>query len=145
MLKNLFFLMEKAQTMATMIFMRLWARNLKSFRSSLSRCSVKKVFLKTLRNSLKNTFVRVSFLIKLQRHLQIYWKRDSGTGVFEIFKNTFLYRTALVAAPERKLLKSKLLDFKTETTKMTDFGKKLNMNLFSLLRNTNSFLVASFP
>ena len=32
----------------------------------VSRCSVKKVFLKISQNSQKNTFARVSFLIKLQ-------------------------------------------------------------------------------
>ena len=32
----------------------------------VGKCSVKKVFLKTSQNSHENTFVRVSFLIKLQ-------------------------------------------------------------------------------
>ena len=49
----------------------------------VQRCSVKKVFLKTLQNSQENTSARVSFLIKLQAlGLQPYQERDSGTGVF---------------------------------------------------------------
>ena len=53
----------------------------------------KKVFLKLSKNSQENTCARVSFLIKLQASgLRLYWKRDSGTGVFlwiEISKDTF--------------------------------------------------------
>ena len=46
------------------------------------RCSIKKVFLKILQNSQENTCARVSFLTKLQAScLQLYQKRDSGTGV----------------------------------------------------------------
>ena len=46
-------------------------------------CSVKKVFLEVSQNSQENTCARVSFLIKLQASgLQLYQKRDSGTGVF---------------------------------------------------------------
>ena len=41
----------------------------------------KKVFLEISQNSKENTCARVSFLIKLQA-LQLYQKRDSGTGVF---------------------------------------------------------------
>ena len=42
----------------------------------------KKVFLKILQNSQENTCTRVSFFIKLQGlGLQLYQKRDSGTGV----------------------------------------------------------------
>ena len=45
--------------------------------------SVKKVFLEVLQNSQENTCARVSFLIKLQvSGLQLYFKRDSGTGAF---------------------------------------------------------------
>ena len=51
--------------------------------ATVQRCSVKKVFLEILQNPQKNTSARVSFLIKLQdRDLQLYQKRDSGTGVF---------------------------------------------------------------
>ena len=47
------------------------------------RCSVKKVFLEISQNSQENTCARASFLIKLQTSaLQLYLKRDSGTGVF---------------------------------------------------------------
>ena len=55
-------------------------------------CSVKKVFSEISKKSQENTCARVSFLIKLQA-------LGSGAGEFsEIFKNTFLYRTPLVAA-----------------------------------------------
>ena len=47
------------------------------------RCFVKKLFLEISHNSQENTCARVSFLIKLQAWgLQLYLKRDSGTGVF---------------------------------------------------------------
>ena len=47
------------------------------------RCSVKKVFLENSQNLQENTCSRVSFLIKLEAYgLQLYLKRDSGTGVF---------------------------------------------------------------
>ena len=47
------------------------------------RCSVKKVFLEISENSRENTCARVSFSIKLQAiGLQLYEKRNSGTGVF---------------------------------------------------------------
>ena len=53
------------------------------FRSSLRRCSIEKMFLNILQNSQENTCARVSFLIKLETSgLQLYWKRDSGTGIF---------------------------------------------------------------
>ena len=42
-----------------------------------------KVFLKILQTSQENACVGVSFLIKLQASaLQLYYKRDPGTGVF---------------------------------------------------------------
>ena len=73
------------------------------------RCSVEKVFLESSQNSQENTCARVSFLIKLQarKHLcqglQLYYKRDSGTGVFlwifyELSKDNFSYKTLPVAA-----------------------------------------------
>ena len=41
------------------------------------------MFLEISQNSQKNTGARASFLIKLQASaLQLYWKRDSSTGVF---------------------------------------------------------------
>ena len=71
------------------------------------RFSVKKVFLEILQNSQKSTFARVSFLLKLHTsRLQLYLKRDSGTGVFlpcefcKISKDTFSYRTLPMAASE---------------------------------------------
>ena len=48
----------------------------------VQRCSVKKVFFEIAQNSQENTCARVSFLIKLS----------------ETLKNTFSYRTPLVAA-----------------------------------------------
>ena len=57
------------------------------FRSSHRRCSVKKVFLRFLRNSLEITCVRVSFSIK--------FKKETLAHIFscefcETFKGTFL-------------------------------------------------------
>ena len=47
------------------------------------RCSVKKMLLNISQNLQENTCARVSSLIKLQGWgLQLYLKRDSGTGVF---------------------------------------------------------------
>ena len=47
------------------------------------RCSVKKVFLEISQNSQENTCARVSFFKKLAGvSLQLYYKRDSSTGVF---------------------------------------------------------------
>ena len=54
-------------------------------------CSVKKVFLKMLQNSQENTCARVSFLIKLQASGVFLW-------ILQHLKNTFFYRTPLVAA-----------------------------------------------
>ena len=71
-------------------------------------CSVKKVFLEISQNSHENTCTRVSFLIKLQTWgLQLYLKK-SLAQVFScefcgISKNTFSYRTPLVAASEHSL------------------------------------------
>ena len=67
-----------------------------------SGCSVKKMFLKILQNSDENTYARVSFLIKLQAEACNFIKRETLTQVFScefcnIFKNTFLERTTLVA------------------------------------------------
>ena len=67
-------------------------------RSSHQRCSIKRGVLKNFA-AFTGTPVPLLFLIKLQAlrlqavRLQLYLKRDSGTGVFlwifEIFKNTF--------------------------------------------------------
>ena len=63
------------------------------------------MFLEISQNSQENTYTRVCLLIKLQAWgLQLYWKRDSGTGVFlwilRNFYEHFLYRTPPVAASE---------------------------------------------
>ena len=60
---------------------------------------VKKMFLKILQNSQENTYVRVSLgpaaLLKKGTLLQAFSCEFS-----ELFKNTFFYRTSLVAASE---------------------------------------------
>ena len=68
---------------------------LKKFRNIYQRYAIKKMFLEISQNSPKSTCTRVSFLIKLQASsLQLYSKRDSGTGVFLTFVNfTKLLRT----------------------------------------------------
>ena len=58
----------------------------------------KKVFLGISQNSQENTSVRVYFLIRLQASgLQLYLKRDSGTGAFlwilRNFQEHVFYRT----------------------------------------------------
>ena len=63
-------------------------------RSSRRRCSIKIDNLKILQNSLENTCVRVSFLIKLQALTCNFIKKEALAQVFfcefyEIFKNTF--------------------------------------------------------
>ena len=59
------------------------------------------MFLEIWQNSQENTCVRVSPLLKPEA-CNFIKKRDSGTGVSceirEISKNTFFYRTPLVAA-----------------------------------------------
>ena len=61
----------------------------KNSRSSHRRCSIKKVFLKTLQNSQENTCVGAS-LVSLESTLL---KRDFNTDIsceyYEIFKNTY--------------------------------------------------------
>ena len=46
------------------------------------RGSAKKVFLKISQISQENTTTRVSFFNKVAGFLQLYQKKDSGTGVF---------------------------------------------------------------
>ena len=65
----------------------------------VERCSVKNVFLEISQNSQENTCARVSFLIKFSTSSL---KKRLWTCVFcefcEISKNTYFYRTGLVAA-----------------------------------------------
>ena len=73
------------------------------FKSSRPGCSLKKVYLKVLQNSLENTCARVSFLIKLQVHACIFMKKETLAQVFsfefcKILKNTFSCRTPPVVA-----------------------------------------------
>ena len=49
-----------------LIMIEIWKRCLERLEVVVQRCSVKKVFLDISQNSLENTSVRVSFLIKLQ-------------------------------------------------------------------------------
>ena len=72
------------------------------------RCSVKKVFLEISQISQENTCARVSFLIKLQAW-DIFIKKETlaqvcSCEIWEISKNTFSYRTPLVAASVYYLL-----------------------------------------
>ena len=72
------------------------------------RSSLKRVFLEILQNSLENTCARVffagiSFSIKLQADVCNFIKKETlAPQVFpcEYSKNTFSYRTPLVAASE---------------------------------------------
>ena len=69
------------------------------------RCSIRKVFLKIPKNSQENTCTIVSFLMKLQASACNFIKKGILARVYsvrfcEIFKNTFFYRTPLVAASQ---------------------------------------------
>ena len=71
-------------------------------------CSVKKVFLEISQNSQKNTYARVSFLIKLQAEAWNFIKNGNLAHAFscefwKISKNTFSYKTRPVAASEREI------------------------------------------
>ena len=58
-------------------------------RSSHQRCSVRKGVLRNFIKFIGRHLCRVCFLIKLQVYgLQLYWKRDPGTGAFLwVFRN----------------------------------------------------------
>ena len=67
------------------------------------KCSVKKAFLEISQNSQENICARVSFLMELQAQACNFIIKDTLAQVFsckfcEHFKNTFSYRTILVAA-----------------------------------------------
>ena len=77
---------------------RYW--NLVISEAVVHRCSAKKVFLKISQNKQENTCSRVYFLIKLAYN---FIKKETLEQVFscefsEIFKNTYFYKTPLVAA-----------------------------------------------
>ena len=61
---------------------KMWWRNYVSYWSWISRCSIKKVLWKILRNSQENNCARASFLIKLQ---------TSGCEFRENCNNTIFY------------------------------------------------------
>ena len=64
------------------VFFNLYFFRCATYRRSHLEVFCKKVFLKIPQNSQENTCARVSFLMKLQASgLQLYEKRDSGTGV----------------------------------------------------------------
>ena len=72
-------------------------------RSSRPDAFCEKVFLEISQNLQENTCARVSFLIKLQSPPATLFKKKTLAQVFsrefcEISKNTFFYRTPLVAA-----------------------------------------------
>ena len=74
------------------------------------RCSIKKVFLEMSQNSLENTCVRVSFLIRLQTKTCNFIKKETLAQVFsckfcKISKSYFSCRTPLVAASTSSLPK----------------------------------------
>ena len=57
------------------------------------RCSVKKLLIEILQNSQENTCARVSFSVKKETLTQMF-----SCEFCEISKNTFYYRTPLLAA-----------------------------------------------
>ena len=58
-------------------------------------CSVKKVFLEISQNSQENTSVKVSFFIKKETLAKVF-----SCEFYEISKDTFFYRTPLLAASD---------------------------------------------
>ena len=110
---------RKSKPLGKKIWRNAQALKSKKAEAVAQRCSVKKVFLEISQNSQENTCakvyfliklqadtcVRVSFLIKLQAAC-IFIKKETLAQVFfcefwEISKNTFFYRTPLVAASEK--------------------------------------------
>ena len=85
-------------------FLGIWHHKLfQKLEAVAWRYSAKGTFLKIYQNSLENTSARVSFLIKLLSEVCKFIKNETLTQVFscefwEIFKNSFLYRTPPVAA-----------------------------------------------
>ena len=65
-------------------------------RSSNLRCSIKKGFLKILQNSQENTYVRVSFLIKLQASglKKRLWHRCFSVNFVKFLKILYLQNTS---------------------------------------------------
>ena len=71
---------EKTSSSIPMLFVHVGKRSSETLRSSHSQMFFKIVILK---NSLRNTCVGVSFLIKMQTYSpETLFKRDSNTGVF---------------------------------------------------------------
>ena len=67
---------------------RLFVPSLTSFRSIIGRCSVQKVFLEISQKSQENTCAIVCNFIKKEALSQVFC-----CEFYEIFKNTFSYRT----------------------------------------------------
>ena len=81
-------------------FIHLYLISLQILKAVAQSCSVKKIFFEISQNSQEMTCAKVSFLIKFY-----FIKKESLAQVFsyelyEISKNTFLYRTSPVAASE---------------------------------------------
>ena len=86
----------------------------------VQRCSVKKVFLEVSQNSQENICTRVSFLIKLQAS-------DLRTP---FSKNTFFYKTPLVAASKNNITMQTIAKFASNSTANIKLSKHLSF--FSL-------------
>ena len=108
--------------------------NLRYFRSSHQRCSVKKLFLKNSQNSQENTSARVSFLIKLQACQSLFFNKVSGLPATSLKKDSgtlFLQNT-----PGRLLLTILRLLTKSYT-------KGIFVNCFSMLLHVSGELFAN--
>ena len=81
-------------------------------------CSVKKVFLEISQNPQENTCAKVSFLIKLQSLGQVL-----SCEFCEISKNTFFYRTPLVATSTQMTLELVVILMFKQSPKMNSKSK----------------------
>ena len=84
----------------------------------VQRCSVKKVFLEISQNPQENTCAKVSFLIKLQSLGQVL-----SCEFCEISKNTFFYRTPLVATSTQMTLELVVILMFKQSPKMNSKSK----------------------
>ena len=110
---------------------------------------MKKVFLKISQNSQENTCARVSFLLKLQAFCDLT-RKEILAQVFscefcEICKNTYFYRTPLVAASVQMKLKIKFSDWQWSfTLYIIMFQIRLLTNLSKELHASKSFFMQDF-
>ena len=84
----------------------------------VQRCSVEKVFLEISQNPQENTCAKVSFLIKLQSLGQVL-----SYEFCEISKNTFFYRTPLVATSTQMTLELVVILMFKQSPKMNSKSK----------------------